>query len=173
MHLLVGIGTGLQVPMMQELAPGQPFDGGPRGIVDEFVSADSADSLDTALSLASTHGLLVGPSSGAAVRCALEIGRRPSMSGKTIVVLAVSSGVRYLLHPMFQQLRSEVDAALSGSPVPASQLPSLTAYSDGVRLAESTELVRPSRIPSLCTRSTRAGIEWCCCHRAVCMARPR
>ena len=21
--------------------------------------------------------------------------------------------------------------------------------------------------------STRAGIEWCCCHRAVCMARPR
>ena len=34
-------------------------------------------------------------------------------------------------------------------------------------------IVRPSRIPSLCTRSTRAGIEWCCCHRAVCMARPR
>ena len=33
--------------------------------------------------------------------------------------------------------------------------------------------VRPSRIPSLCTRSTRAGIEWCCCHRAVFMARPR
>ena len=35
------------------------------------------------------------------------------------------------------------------------------------------EYVLPSRIPSLCTRSTRAGIEWCCCHRAVCMARPR
>ena len=33
--------------------------------------------------------------------------------------------------------------------------------------------VRPSRIPSLCTRSTRAGIEWCFCHCAVCMARPR
>ena len=33
--------------------------------------------------------------------------------------------------------------------------------------------VRPSRIPSLCTRSTRAGIEWRCCHRAVCMAQPR
>ena len=33
--------------------------------------------------------------------------------------------------------------------------------------------VRPPRIPSLCTRSTREGIEWCCCHRAVCMARPR
>ena len=33
--------------------------------------------------------------------------------------------------------------------------------------------VLPSRIPSLCTRSTRTGIEWCCCHRAVCMAWPR
>ena len=33
--------------------------------------------------------------------------------------------------------------------------------------------VRPSRIPSLCTRSTCAGIDWCCCHRAVCMAWPR
>ena len=33
--------------------------------------------------------------------------------------------------------------------------------------------VLPSRIPSLCTRSMRAGIEWCRCHRAVCMARPR
>ena len=37
----------------------------------------------------------------------------------------------------------------------------------------SAAYVLPSRIPSLCTRSTRAGIEWCCCHRAVCMARPR
>ena len=39
-------------------------------------------------------------------------------------------------------------------------------------IADNTD-VRPSRIPSLCTRSTRAGIEWCCCNRAVCMARSR
>ena len=32
---------------------------------------------------------------------------------------------------------------------------------------------RPSLIPSLCTRFTRAGTEWCRYHRAVCMARPR
>ena len=32
---------------------------------------------------------------------------------------------------------------------------------------------RPSRIPPCCAHSTRAGIEWSRCHRAVCMARPR
>ena len=31
---------------------------------------------------------------------------------------------------------------------------------------------RPSLIPYLCTTFTRAGIEWCRCHHAVCMARP-
>ena len=30
----------------------------------------------------------------------------------------------------------------------------------------------PSRIPPLCVHLTRAGIEWCRCHRAVCMAQP-
>ena len=34
-------------------------------------------------------------------------------------------------------------------------------------LYESEDWYYNSRIPSLCTRCTRAGIEWCCCHRAV------
>ena len=38
--------------------------------------------------------------------------------------------------------------------------------------AEQEEKARPSLIPSLCTRFTRAGIEWPRCHRAACMARP-
>ena len=32
---------------------------------------------------------------------------------------------------------------------------------------------RPSHIPPWCTRCMPAGIEWCRCHRAVCMARSR
>ena len=47
------------------------------------------------------------------------------------------------------------------------------AHAEGQRGALHEAAVRPSRIFSLCTRSTRAGIEWCCCHRTVCMARPR
>ena len=82
--------------MMENLAPGQEWTPGPRGIVDEFVACDSGDALDTALGLATSHGLLVGPSTGAAVRCALEFGSRPESTGKRIVVVAPSSGVRYL-----------------------------------------------------------------------------
>ena len=57
------------------------------------------------LLLAETHGLLVGPSTGAAVRAAIVIGQRMSMKNKNIVVIAPSSGVRYLQHPMFRSLR--------------------------------------------------------------------
>ena len=115
-HSIVGIGTGLCVPMLESLDPGAPCVlGRGRGIVDEFLSTDTPDSLDMALLLASTHGLLVGPSTGAAVHAALELGARPEMQGKRIVVVAPSSGVRYLQHPMFKMLRSEAFGALSES----------------------------------------------------------
>ena len=66
-----------------------------------------------ALLLAETHGLLVGPSTGAAVRAAIVIGQRMSMKNKNIVVIAPSSGVRYLQHPMFRSLRKQAFDALS------------------------------------------------------------
>lgn len=100
--------------MLEGLDPGAPFTlGSGRGIVDEFVSTDTPDSLDTALLMAETHGLLVGPSTGAAVKAALEIGKRKSMTGKRILVIAPSSGVRYLQHPMFRSLRKQAFYALS------------------------------------------------------------
>ena len=113
-HSIVGIGTGLHVPMLEKLDPGAPFIAGQgRGLVDEFVSTDTPDSLDIALLLAETHGLLVGPSTGAAVHAAMQLGRRDTMKGKTIVVIAPSSGVRYLQHPMFRTLRRQAFEALS------------------------------------------------------------
>ena len=36
-----------------------------------------------------------------------------------------------------------------------------------LKTKEESCAARASRIPSLCTRFTRAGIEWCRCHRAV------
>jgi len=115
-HALVGIGTGLNVPMIEALAPGVAPKPGPRGIIDEFVSASSSDSLDMSLLLAKRQGLLVGPSSGAAMRCAIDIGMRPENAGKTVVVVCASSGVRYLQHPQFKGLRDEAAAALAGTP---------------------------------------------------------
>ena len=42
----------------------------------------------------------------------------------------------------------------------------------GVMTGANWSTARPSLIPALRTSFTRAGIEWCRCHRAVCMARP-
>ena len=61
-HGLLGIGTGLMVPLMEALEPGAPSAQGPRGLVDQFVSASTADSLDMALLTARKTGMLVGPS---------------------------------------------------------------------------------------------------------------
>ena len=44
-------------------------------------------------------------SSGAAVWAALEVGRRPEMAGKTIVVIIPDAGERYLSTTMYDDLR--------------------------------------------------------------------
>ena len=113
-HSIVGIGTGLHVPMLAGLDPGAPYVSGQgRGLVDEFLSTNSPDALDCSLLLARSHGLLVGPSTGAAVVAALALGQREEMRGKRILVIAPSSGVRYLQHPMFKLLRNAAFEALS------------------------------------------------------------
>eukprot|EP00746_Dinoflagellata_sp_MGD_P042708 gnl/MRDRNA2_/MRDRNA2_203508_c0_seq1.p1 gnl/MRDRNA2_/MRDRNA2_203508_c0~~gnl/MRDRNA2_/MRDRNA2_203508_c0_seq1.p1 ORF type:complete len:247 (-),score=41.26 gnl/MRDRNA2_/MRDRNA2_203508_c0_seq1:17-670(-) len=76
-----------------------------------------------ALALARSQGLLVGPSSGAAITCALQVGSRPEMHGKRVVVVCPSSAVRYMQHPMFKAIRDEANAVLcadKGPPVPVS-----------------------------------------------------
>ena len=105
-HSITGIGTGLCVPMMEKKG---------RALVKEFLAADSADSLDMALCLAKSYGLLVGPSTGAAVKAALDLALRPKLKGKRICVVAPSSGVRYLMHPLFSMIRQEAQEALSSS----------------------------------------------------------
>ena len=114
-HALLGIGTGLQVPMIESLAPGEKFEPGSRGVIDRFVSCSSSDGLDMCLKLGTTHGLLAGPTSGAAVRAALDYATSLPDQGRNrvIVALCASSSVRYLQHPLYERLRREAEVALA------------------------------------------------------------
>lgn len=67
-----------------------------RSIYDEILPVTDENAMKTAASLARTEGLLAGISSGAALFAAAQVGRRPDMAGKTIVVVLPDDGQRYL-----------------------------------------------------------------------------
>ena len=62
--------------------------------------------INKAIELAKQEGLLSGISSGAAVFAALQIGKRPEMENKRLVVILPSFGERFLSTPMFNNSSS-------------------------------------------------------------------
>lgn len=71
-------------------------------IYDEIIPVENEDAMEEGKRLARSEGILVGISSGAALKAAGILAKRPENRGKTIVVLLPDSGDRYLSTPMFE-----------------------------------------------------------------------
>jgi cysteine synthase A len=88
-HKIQGIGAGF-VPAVLN-----------RDLLDEIVTVDDEDALDTARRAARLEGALVGISCGAALWAAIEIAGRPQSQGARIAVVLPDSGERYVSTPFF------------------------------------------------------------------------
>ncbi len=88
-HKIQGIGAGF-VPEVLNTA-----------IYDEVIQVGSEEAFAAGREIARREGILVGISSGAALRAAIEIAKRPQSRGKTIVVLLPDTGDRYLSTPFY------------------------------------------------------------------------
>ena len=72
-------------------------------IYDEIITIKNEEAFEMGKESARVEGLLVGISSGAALKAAITIAQREENEGKTIVVLLPDTGERYLSTAMFQE----------------------------------------------------------------------
>jgi cysteine synthase A len=88
-HKIQGIGAGFVPEVLN------------REILDEIITVDDEDAIETARRLARHEGVLSGISGGAAVWASLEIAGRPEHRGNRIVTILPDSGERYVSTPFF------------------------------------------------------------------------
>lgn len=89
-HKIQGIGAGF-VPETLDTE-----------VYDEVTTVKNEDAFEEGRAFAVSEGVLVGISSGAALKAAAVLAARPENQGKSIVVLLPDSGDRYLSTEMFQ-----------------------------------------------------------------------
>lgn len=90
-HKIQGIGAGF-VPEVLNTE-----------IYDEVIVIEDEDAFAEGRRFAHSEGILVGISSGAALKAAVLLSQRPENEGKTIVALLPDSGDRYLSTPLFAE----------------------------------------------------------------------
>lgn len=88
-HKIQGIGAGFVPDVLNTK------------IYDEIITVENEDAFETGKLVGKSEGVLVGISSGAAVKAAIELAKRPENEGKTIVALLPDTGDRYLSTPLF------------------------------------------------------------------------
>jgi len=88
-HKIQGIGAGF-IPEVLNTS-----------VYDEIIPIENEDAFAEGRAFAVSEGILVGISSGAALKAAAILAARPENKGKVIVVLLPDSGDRYLSTPLF------------------------------------------------------------------------
>ena len=88
-HKIQGIGAGF-VPEVLNTK-----------VYDEIITIENEDAFAEGKAFAISEGILVGISSGAALKAAEILAKRPENKGKNIVALLPDSGDRYLSTPLF------------------------------------------------------------------------
>ena len=91
-HKLQGIGAGFVPGVLA------------RDVIDEVVTVGNQQSFEMARLVARLEGIPIGISSGSAVAAAVEVGSRPGMEGKKVVVIIPSFAERYLSTALFDGL---------------------------------------------------------------------
>jgi cysteine synthase A len=91
-HKIQGIGAGF-IPSILNTK-----------LIDEIIAIGNQTAFETARLAAKLEGWPVGISSGAAIAAALEVGARPEMAGKRIVIIIPSFAERYLSTELFAGL---------------------------------------------------------------------
>ncbi len=88
-HQIQGIGAGFVPEVLNT------------DVYDEVLPIENEDAFSEGRAFAESEGILVGISSGAALKAAAILAKRPENAGKTIVALLPDSGDRYLSTPLF------------------------------------------------------------------------
>jgi cysteine synthase len=75
-----------------------------RSVYDEVMTVNADEAVAVARDMATKEGILVGISSGAILKAALDLAKRPENAGKTIVAITCDFGERYLSTVLFEGL---------------------------------------------------------------------
>lgn len=90
-HKIQGIGAGFVPEVLN------------KEVYDEIIAIENEDAFAEGKAFAHSEGILVGISSGAALKAASILAKRPENKGKIIVALLPDSGDRYLSTPLFSE----------------------------------------------------------------------